>query len=1038
MRGMLILSLALAAAAASAGWASDPAPVNPRFTGTPLMRVWRAQDYHAAEQNWRIAVAPGGLVYVANQDGVLEFDGEQWRLIPLPSQGAARALAIDARGRVWVGAHDDICRLEPDPQGRLHAVSLLGQLPAADRAVGTVSRAVATADTVYLRSRRRLIAFGLDGDIRSWPAPDMPGILWPQDGAVYVDLDPLSRVDARGTSPVPLGHTRDSRPDAFLRIFASQPSAPGGWRLLTSRGPVHWPGPGHAISPTPADTLALFADDLANTGVFLPDGRSAFGTDRSGLLVLSDRGELQQKIDRSHGLPSTRINDLATDGEGGLWLAFDHGVARLALDSPFALHGAAQGLTSSSRHLAALGDRLYVAHAEGVSRRAPHTGYFHRVDGFQVGANRLLAVEDRMLAGTRGLLEITPDDKSITWTHVFSGPLVAAQRAPGWLFVGSSLGLALVPPDVESGGWQQKPVYTSLTRNLDDLLDPGDGTLWAVDLNGVVLRADFSTNQPVTGGLRPDPPVRIFGPAEGLPHATQRDQVRLFTLDGELFAGGMGWLRRYDSTAGIFVPEPRLALPAAPAPTGLAAHGPGATGGAWVRFASHPGTLAHFIPGHHGWQTQLQSIAPLAGLRLEAIFEESAAHTLWLAASGALVSVDLDWQPAQPVPPLNVKVRRVETGARELLDAGAGHDGGPPERKLAWRHSALRFTYAAPAFGGDHLGQGRTLYRTRLEGFDSDWTPWTADTVREFTNLPYRRLIFQVQARALDGRESAAVAWPFAIAPPWWYAPWAFAGYVLIAGAVVAGYVRLRTRSLRARAARLEGIVAARTEDLRRNNLELARLHAIERDEKLAARLDEEKARLEMLRYQLNPHFLYNSLASIAGTALGNPPATRTMAQRLADFCRLTLTRVDGGETLREELRLLQSYLAIEQARWGESLQIGIEVADETLDRRVPTFLLLPLLENAIKHGGETTRGTLRLRLAVRGSPGGGLVIEVANSGRWDPAVRHPHSTGIGLENLRRRLARYFPDSHTFVIGQEGEWVVARLALAAPGASPHI
>lgn len=128
---------------------------------------------------------------------------------------------------------------------------------------------------------------------------------------------------------------------------------------------------------------------------------------------------------------------------------------------------------------------------------------------------------------------------------------------------------------------------------------------------------------------------------------------------------------------------------------------------------------------------------------------------------------------------------------------------------------------------------------------------------------------------------------------------------------------------------------------------------------------------------------------------------------------------------------MLQSYLEIEKTRWHDSLQIEIDVADDALERRLPTFLLLPLLENAIKHGGRTTRGTLRLRFAVQCEPDGALLIEVANTGVWDTATLQPNSTGIGLENLRRRLTRYYRNSHAFSIGQEGEWVVARLRLAA-------
>lgn len=384
-----------------------------------------------------------------------------------------------------------------------------------------------------------------------------------------------------------------------------------------------------------------------------------------------------------------------------------------------------------------------------------------------------------------------------------------------------------------------------------------------------------------------------------------------------------------------------------------------------------------------------------------------------------------------------VLVRRVETAGRELIFGGATDPAFNSKVPLASARTSLRFTFAAPSFDGDFIGRAQTQYRTRLDGLEAEWTPWSADTVREFSNLPFRALTFRVEARGPDGRIGPPASWAFTIASPWWLTRWAFGGYAALAVMSVGGVVRWRTHALRRRAAHLESIVATRTEELRhsgeelrKSNAELARLHAIERDEKLAARLDEEKARLEMLRYQLNPHFLYNTLASICGNARTNGGATRTMAQRLADFCRLTLTRPDETDSVREEVKMLQSYLDIEKARWREQLQIEIDVTADALDLRLPTFLLLPLLENAIKHGGRTTRGTLHLRLVIRSEADGGLAIEVANTGIWDTVTPNPDSTGIGLENVRRRLRRYYPDTHEMKIESENGWVIVKLRLA--------
>jgi LytS/YehU family sensor histidine kinase len=226
------------------------------------------------------------------------------------------------------------------------------------------------------------------------------------------------------------------------------------------------------------------------------------------------------------------------------------------------------------------------------------------------------------------------------------------------------------------------------------------------------------------------------------------------------------------------------------------------------------------------------------------------------------------------------------------------------------------------------------------------------------------------------------------------------------------------------------------------SNAELARLHRLELDEKIAARLEEEKARLEVLRYQLNPHVLYNSLNSIYGLLFDNPAGAGEMVLRLSEFCRATLTTpVDRLPTLGAEIAALRTYLDVEKVRWGEKLEIAFSVAPGTEAIRLPPFLLLPLVENAIKYGSRTSPGVLRVRIGAERRDTA-LVIEVANTGEWlPPNPNRGDSTGIGLENLRQRLRRYYPDAHAFTTETPEGWVIAQVRLEVarvdPAAAPR-
>jgi hypothetical protein len=421
---------------------------------------------------------------------------------------------------------------------------------------------------------------------------------------------------------------------------------------------------------------------------------------------------------------------------------------------------------------------------------------------------------------------------------------------------------------------------------------------------------------------------------------------------------------------------------------------------------------------------------------------------LWVGAPGGLISRDLDWRPRRELSPPAAIVRRVALASGKSLFGGALPPGAamrpltlPPEQ------DALRISFAAPSFLPNQFGKTVTLYRTRLDGLDRDWSAWTPETQRDFTNLAWRDFTFRVQAKTGAGEIGAEGTTTFSIVAPWWATRWAWAGYGVLGLLGVAGVVRARTRVLHRRAAQLERIVAERThelaasnEKLATQNAELARLHRLELDEKLAAQLSEEKARLELLRYQLNPHFLLNAFTTLRGLVFSSPEAAGRTVERLADFCRLALTRSDeSGATVEHEVRLIESYLDTEKARWRDELQIELTVDPATHAWPMPAFLLQPLVENAIKYGGRTSPGTLQLRVSIA-RDGDTLAIEIANTGTWVEAGS-PHragSTGIGLENLRQRLHRQYRDAHQFETEGRDGWVFVKLRLKqAPGSLPY-
>ena len=179
------------------------------------------------------------------------------------------------------------------------------------------------------------------------------------------------------------------------------------------------------------------------------------------------------------------------------------------------------------------------------------------------------------------------------------------------------------------------------------------------------------------------------------------------------------------------------------------------------------------------------------------------------------------------------------------------------------------------------------------------------------------------------------------------------------------------------------------------------------------------QAQLKMLRYQLNPHFLFNTLNAVSTLILDRDNETANLAvTRLSDFLRYSLDNDPMKQlTLRQELEALDLYLEIEKVRFGERLNIQREVEGSTLDAVVPSLILQPLIENAIKYAVTPREegGSIRITAKAHGKT---LLLAIADDGPGlgNGNSNHQKSSGVGLRNTRERLKHLYGDKQAFTL----------------------
>ncbi len=1022
----------VAALAALLGAGTATGAVSPRYSGTPIAQVFTERDVPGSPQTRSVCAHPNGFIYVGNTEGLVEYDGASWKMIPGTAGLIVHNVFADNSGRIWYSATGEFGCLVADEHGVLNAHPLHLRLPGSPD-IGHVLRMLVHEQYAYFvtqGSHQSVVRADARGNLLVVPLPigERPLSVFLHRDAVHVlTSQHVYRLD---------GPTPRAEPSANIlasvEVRSVWPRDDGGAWVVSAAGLRRWDG--YDALLVSSEVQQLLGDDRVSCGSPLGDGTFALGTEKHGLLIVeAATGRILARYDDDGGLGATSstIVGVTLDAEGGLWLARFAGITRIQVSTPSALHvGPNGGVRGRVQALGFYRDRLHVATTQGVFVRETPTGRFALLPGALGDSWVLLPTDDGLIVGGPDLRLLRDDGtvEIIEHERLLFRSAVRLRRDPDRIVACTGPGAVRVYRRHE-GKWQFEASLPHIRASLFPLLEDADGRLWATRNRIEVVRIDWRD------GVNFDARLEQVGPALGLPFsAHNRSRAWIFLVDGSIEVTTWDGLWRHDRATDRLSPENRI--------EGLDVSRwsrafPLSDGSLWFANTHEhdPAALARPITRDR-WKLEPSIYSGLEAIRPLEVCDDPSTSTLWLGHFG-LASIDRNARSAPPSTPV-VRLRSIIASPTRLLWGGAGT---PPLVPFPPEHRSLQFTYAAPSLRPNAHGVVKTEYRTRLDGFNRQWSAWTTSTHREYSNLPPGRFTLRLQARDTNGREGPEATFAFTLLPPWWRTWWAFTGYIALGLVGIGSLVRMRTRTLRRRNERLENLVTERTDTLFKQNQELARLHRLELDEKTLARLAAEKSRLETLRYQLNPHFLFNSLTSIRSQIPPGLVRARESIDRLADFCRRTL-RDDGGDertSLAEEFAMIRSYLDIERFRLGDLLAVTIELDPAAAPMLLPRLLLLPLVENALKYGAATSSDQLEIRISARREVEA-LTIDVANTGRWveQPASHHVASLGIGHENLRERLNRYYPHAHEFTHQAADGWVrvVLRLRRSAVARNP--
>ena len=865
-----------AARAAEARPAPAPAlaPVAPSpERGRPAYAVRFDPEQHGGHrQSWDVAQAPDGLVYVANSDGVLEYDGAAWRLIGVPNY-RARAVAVGPDGVVHVGGEGTAGVLAPDSTGQMAYREVAG---AAELDGATVWAAVSTERGVLFQSFDRLLAVegGRVVDVERAPEGRRFHKAFAAGGAAYVRLEGAGLLRYRGRR-LALVAGGERLADVPARALLDLDGRPGGALLVVTDDRLFRLDPAAPLPFTPVPTAATAA--LRRTRAYHgcpvgppPDagGALAVTTMGGGVLVLRPDGRVVERLGLAAGLtPDDLVLGCATDGQGGLWLALSEAIARVDAAAPLTVFGADLGLDGAVYGALRAGGRLYAGTARGVYRLRPLTrgtstegepAVFEpvRLAGGDVG--QTWSMHDAgdgglLVAGTAGVGVVTGlSAQTVLPETAFALATLGGADAP--VYVGLRAGVAVLRRS--DGGWAVAVRADGVDGEVRSALAV-EGGAWVAEVGGRLVQIDDQGRT-----------VESFGPSDGVPEGLAAIQrigraLVLIAADGPYRVKRTARATRFVPMDGLTAVVREVAGDLA---DGYSIQTDGA-GRVWV--SGRDRTRALVLRDGAWLDATPPALRRTRGLR--GVLAEPGA--LWVPTTAGLLHLRGDGAGRYAAAvPTRVGSVTTDEGAAPVEDGAAAVPYGSP----------VRLRFAAAAFND----AGRTLYRTQLVGHDPAPTPWSDETFRDYTNLPPGDYAFRVEARTAQGAAARPATVALRVPAPWYLTTWAALAAALLCGGAVAAVALAASHQQRRRADAQERRAAAeqaRADELDRLNAELR--HADEVKDLMLANTSHE------LRTPLTAILGFSEM--LAEGDVADPGAVRELARSMLSGGRRLLHTVN-------------------------------------------------------------------------------------------------------------------------------------------------
>ncbi len=746
------------------------------FSGFPFITNYTTADYGAGIQNWGITQDRNGILYIANNYGLLEFDGTRWKVYGVSNGTKVRSVAIGTQGHIYVGAQNEFGFFYPNAVGTLVYHSLVTLLPPTERNFDEIWRTFIINNEVYFCSFRNIYRY--DGEQVQIVSPSVPlEFTFLCNGTLY------SQFAGKGLATLQNGRFDIINGSEFLADHRIADLIPFNRTTLLVATVNHglYLYDGSSFKPWSLSISDILKNASISSLYRLADGTLLIGTANDGLYITQMDGSSLQHFSKGKGINNRTVLSIFQDRERNIWLGLNNGLAKIELSSPFTLINERLGVQGTGYASYIKDNTLYLGTNNGLFAcpGVEGTGYvarkFELVPNTAGQVYSITEFYDRLHIGHHEGAYVLDNGSAKKLEQLHSGVWQFKQvpNHPGKLLTGTYSGFSLV---------QHNKAQVLFQYDLDGFSESSrvfeegtDGSIWMSHGYKGVFRLQLSQE------LDRFETIDFFNKDNGFP---SNILINVFRANNQLVFASERGVYRFKQGDRQFVLDPVFSKV-----LGEDVHvremEEDAFGNVYLSTNRYTGILKKGTFNEYKLENRhFNKIHSLLNDDLENISALDHENVLFGAKEGF---IHYNPQKARQYDQgFNVVLRKVMLTANgdSVIFGGSftnnesviDYQDTNQDVTLPYQANSLSFQYAALFFDSP----SKIQYRIKLEPFETQWSGWNAKAEKEYTNLREGDYTFQVMSRNIYGTESPVAAYHFTILPPWYRSNWAYLLYLAV------------------------------------------------------------------------------------------------------------------------------------------------------------------------------------------------------------------------------------------------------------------